>query len=292
MTRLTRVTLVFALAFAPIILGCSSAAPAAEGGTQQATVAQKEHSTSLEGTWYLQAGTSTGQSDLSFKAVRDDNAILEAEGISASLNMLGVPFDFTFDKTKKDGNRVTYELESSDYSLLAYATVTEAEGDSRDTILITSGYDSNVRIVGVRADSNLPSGEVKLPVEWTSFAKDRSTGKKPELQSDTGTSGNGTTNYTVTTGMKNAAKTAEAYLNTMAFSRSGLIEQLKFEGYTQAEAEYGADNVGADWKEQAARKAQEYLNTMSFSRERLIEQLEFEGFTSAQAEYGVSAVGY
>lgn len=292
MTRLTRVTLVLALALAPITLGCSSAAPASEGGTQQAAVVEKEHSTSLEGTWCLQAGTSSGQGDLAFKAVRDDNAILEAEGISASLNMLGVPFDFTFDKTKEDGNRATYELESGDSSLLAYATVTEAEGDSRDTILITSGYDSNVRIVGVRADSGLPAGEVNLPVEWTSFAKDRSTGKKPELQSDTGTSGNGTTNYTVTTGMKNAAKTAEAYLNAMAFSRSGLIEQLKFEGYTQAEAEYGADNVGADWKEQAARKAQEYLNTMSFSRERLIEQLEFEGFTSAQAEYGVSAVGY
>lgn len=292
MTRLSRIALVLVLALLPAMSGCSSSEAGSGETTRNTAGVQKEHSTEIEGTWYLQAATSDGQSDLSFKAVRDDSAMLEAEGISASLNILGVPFDFTIDKTKEDGNRATYELESGDYSLLAYATVTVAEGDSRDTILITSGYDSNVRIVGVRADSSLPSGEVNLPVEWSSFAKDRSTGKRPEAQTDTGTSGNGTTNYTVTTGMKNAAKTAEAYLNTMAFSRSGLIHQLEYEGYTTAEAEYGADNVGANWNEQAARKAQEYLNTMSFSRERLIEQLEFEGFTSAQAEYGVSAVGY
>ncbi len=285
-------TLVLVLALFTAMAGCSSSTSGAGETARPTTDVQQEHSTELEGTWYLQAGTSSGQSDLSFKAVKDENAVLEAKGISASLNMLGVPFDFTFNKTKEDGNKATYELESSDYALLAYATVTESEGNSRDTILITSGYDSNVRIVGVRADSGLIEGEVSLPVEWSSFVKDRSTGSIPEPRKKTDTSGGGTTDYTVTTGMKNAAKTAEAYLNTMAFSRSGLIHQLEYEGYTTAEAEYGADNVGADWNEQAARKAQEYMNTMSFSRSRLIEQLEYEGFTSAQAEYGVSAVGY
>jgi hypothetical protein len=29
-----------------------------------------------------------------------------------------------------------------------------------------------------------------------------------------------------------------------AFSRGGLIEQLKYEGFTQAQAEHGADAVG------------------------------------------------
>jgi hypothetical protein len=29
-----------------------------------------------------------------------------------------------------------------------------------------------------------------------------------------------------------------------AFSRGSLIEQLKFDGFTQAQAEYGADTVG------------------------------------------------
>ena len=78
----------------------------------------------------------------------------------------------------------------------------------------------------------------------------------------------------------------------MAFSYSGLISQLEFEGYTTEEATYAADNCGADWKEQAAKKAKNYLDTMSFSRQGLIDQLEFEGFTSEQAVYGVTQNGY
>ena len=78
----------------------------------------------------------------------------------------------------------------------------------------------------------------------------------------------------------------------MAFSHSGLVDQLKFEGFTDSEAAYGADHCGADWNEQAAKKAESYLEFMSFSRSGLIDQLEFEGFTSSQAEYGADAVGY
>lgn len=91
---------------------------------------------------------------------------------------------------------------------------------------------------------------------------------------------------------KNALDTAKSYLSTMAFSYSGLIEQLEFEGYSTESATYAADNCGADWNEQAAKMAQNYIDTMSFSRSGLIEQLEFEGFTAEQAEYGVTAVGY
>jgi len=41
-----------------------------------------------------------------------------------------------------------------------------------------------------------------------------------------------------------AAKKAAEYLSFESFSRSGLIKQLEFEGFTQAQAEYGADSVG------------------------------------------------
>jgi uncharacterized membrane protein YvbJ len=95
-----------------------------------------------------------------------------------------------------------------------------------------------------------------------------------------------------TLGEKNAAKSALNYLSVMPFSYSGLVKQLEFEGYTQAEAAYGVDRCGADWNEQAALKAQSYLDFSSFSRDGLIAQLEFEGFTRQQAEYGVQAVGY
>lgn len=97
-----------------------------------------------------------------------------------------------------------------------------------------------------------------------------------------------------TTGERNAAQSARDYIKYVGgFSRSGMIEQLLYEGFSQSEAEYGADNCGADWYEQAEKSAQDYMNYVGgFSRSSLIEQLEFEGFTHDQAEHGASAVGY
>jgi hypothetical protein len=77
----------------------------------------------------------------------------------------------------------------------------------------------------------------------------------------------------------------------MAFSRSGLIRQLEFEGFSNADATYGVDAQNADWNAQAAKSAAAYLRVMSFSRSGLINQLMFEGFSQSQAEYGVNAVG-
>lgn len=96
---------------------------------------------------------------------------------------------------------------------------------------------------------------------------------------------------TVTTGMKNALKSADNYLRFMAFSRIGLINQLKFDQYSDAEAEYAADNCGADWYEQAEKSAKNYLDFMAFSRGGLIDQLVFDGFTRDQAEHGADANG-
>ena len=84
---------------------------------------------------------------------------------------------------------------------------------------------------------------------------------------------------------------AADYLDFMSFSRSGLIKQLEYEGFTQEDATYGADALNVDWNEQAAKKAADYLDFTSFSRSGLIKQLEYEGFTQAQAEYGVSTTG-
>jgi len=57
------------------------------------------------------------------------------------------------------------------------------------------------------------------------------------------------------------------------------------------EAQYAADNCGADWMEQAAKSAETYLSLMGFSRAGLITQLEYEGFTHEQAVYGVEQNG-
>ena len=105
---------------------------------------------------------------------------------------------------------------------------------------------------------------------------------------------NNSTSYSsyVTMGESNALESAKQYLSIMSFSYSGLIEQLEYEGYSNSEATYAADNCGANWYEQAVLSAKEYLDVMSFSRQGLIEQLEYEGFTYDQAVYGVEQCGY
>lgn len=90
---------------------------------------------------------------------------------------------------------------------------------------------------------------------------------------------------------RNARRSASQYLDFTAFSRSGLIGQLEFEGYSTADATYAVDSLDVDWNEQAAKSAAQYLEFSAFSRSGLIDQLVFEGYTREQAEYGVNAVG-
>ena len=94
-----------------------------------------------------------------------------------------------------------------------------------------------------------------------------------------------------TLSQQNARRAAENYLKYMPFSRSGLIDQLEFEGYSTADATYAVDVLKVNWYKQAELKAADYLKYMPFSRQGLIDQLLFEGFTPSEAEYGVSKVG-
>ena len=89
----------------------------------------------------------------------------------------------------------------------------------------------------------------------------------------------------------NAVRKAESYLEFSAFSRSGLIAQLEYEGFSNADATYAVDTVRVDWNEQAAKKAASYLEFSAFSRQGLVDQLLYEGFTPAQAEHGVNSTG-
>jgi colicin import membrane protein len=94
-----------------------------------------------------------------------------------------------------------------------------------------------------------------------------------------------------TVAQQNAQRSARDYLNYTAFSRTGLIGQLEYEGYSTADATWAVDRVTVDWNEQAAKSAKAYLAYTSFSRSGLIGQLLYEGFTQSQAEYGVSTTG-
>jgi len=94
-----------------------------------------------------------------------------------------------------------------------------------------------------------------------------------------------------TVAQENARKSATNYLESSAFSRKGLIEQLTYEGYSEADAIYAVDTVDPDWYEQAAKKAANYLESSSFSRQSLYDQLLYEGFSQAEAEHGVGSTG-
>lgn len=94
-----------------------------------------------------------------------------------------------------------------------------------------------------------------------------------------------------TVSQANARGSAEDYLGYTAFSKTGLIEQLEFEGFSTADAEYAVENIEVDWMEQAEKSAADYMDYSSFSRAGLIDQLEFEGFTPEQAAHGADSVG-
>jgi hypothetical protein len=74
---------------------------------------------------------------------------------------------------------------------------------------------------------------------------------------------------------RNAVSRAASYLRSSAFSRSGLISQLEFEGFSNEDATYGVDAQKADWRAQAVKRGASYLRTSAFSRSGLIRQLEF-----------------
>lgn len=100
-----------------------------------------------------------------------------------------------------------------------------------------------------------------------------------------------TTENKQTASQKGAIQTAENYLRIKGFSRSGLIEQLKYEQFSEADATYAVDNIKIDYNEQAKKSAESYMSIKGFSRGGLIDQLKYEGFSQAQAEYGATAVG-
>jgi len=103
-------------------------------------------------------------------------------------------------------------------------------------------------------------------------------------------------------GTKNAYDAGKNYLNLMAFSKQGLIDQLSSEygdNYTVKQATDAVqlieDNGEVNWNEEAAECAKNYLEMTSFSKQDLIDQLTSEygdKFTLEQAEYAVSSVGY
>lgn len=124
-------------------------------------------------------------------------------------------------------------------------------------------------------------------LEFEGFTAEQATYGAEAAYGDSGGSGSGGGSAS----LQQAVAKAQDYLDYSSFSRSGLIDQLEFEGFSTQDATAAVDSLNVNWNEQAALKAQEYLDYSSFSRSGLIDQLVFEGFTQSQAQYGVSQVG-
>ena len=95
---------------------------------------------------------------------------------------------------------------------------------------------------------------------------------------------------------KQALKSAQNYIDVMAFSKQGLYDQLTSEyadKYSDEAAQYAIDNVKADYKEEAVEAAKNYLDTMSFSKEGLKDQLTSQyadKYTEEEAKYEIDKV--
>lgn len=88
-----------------------------------------------------------------------------------------------------------------------------------------------------------------------------------------------------------AAGSAQSYIDMSGFSRSELVDQLVYEGYTPDQAESGVSSLSVDYSEQARRSTQSYLDLMPMSRAELVDQLIYEGYTPDEAAAGADSAG-
>ena len=92
------------------------------------------------------------------------------------------------------------------------------------------------------------------------------------------------------TELENAIESAESYSNVFAYSKKYLIEQLKYEGFSEDIAECAAKSINANWKENCVKSAYSYLDLFSFSKKELIHQLDYDGFTPEEIDYAMNQI--
>jgi hypothetical protein len=228
--------------------------------------------------------------DLLIKELGEQRSVLYDEKSAKELGMrIGVRYVCISELTK-DENDFLIECKLINVETGAAKTESEFATKSTNDVVRKASIAAIKRLLGMgdeEKDMVAVRTEPAPPATGKGTAAASTTASKP-AQTDPVAQGEAN-NETV--GQRNAVQKAKQYLGIQGFSRKGLIRQLDFEGFTNEEAMYGADNANADWMEQSARKAKRYLSIQGFSRKGLIRQLEFEGFTSEEAAYGVRAVG-
>ena len=83
---------------------------------------------------------------------------------------------------------------------------------------------------------------------------------------------------------------ANTYRKQAAVSRSQMIDQMKKNGFSEADAIYAANHSGADWNIQAFKAAKNLAAGNNISREELKNALRSAGFSDSQVSYAVDRV--
>lgn len=201
------------------------------------------------------------------------------ENKSTRMENIGIEWKMKFN-ADHTGVMETTSSDSTDFEWSYYLST--AEGDK----LYQVG-DTTVAIIGEKSELKEYAGNLLIYTDDAAIIFERdNTGSWVKKSGTTSATKTQTSSTSMTSSQRNALTKAESYLKHSAFSYSGLIEQLEFEGYSTEDATYAVDHCGADWKEQAVKKAKSYLKHSSFSESGLIDQLEYEGFTHEQAVYG------
>ena len=92
---------------------------------------------------------------------------------------------------------------------------------------------------------------------------------------------------------RSAIEMAQNYLSCMPFSRSGLYDQLLYDGFSEQDSEFAVNCLVVDWDEMCYETAVSYItNVGGFSKKSLIHQLVYDGFTKKQAKKAVKKLGY
>ena len=95
------------------------------------------------------------------------------------------------------------------------------------------------------------------------------------------------TESTIPAEYREALRDAQGFLDLTPFSRSGLVRQLTFDQYAADAAEWAADHLDINWRDQAVRAATDFLQFDDLGEAGLREKLGFEGFTPDEIEEAV-----
>lgn len=83
-------------------------------------------------------------------------------------------------------------------------------------------------------------------------------------------------------------ESAKSFIESGSFSRAQVIDMLKFQGVSEADAEIGVDSLNVDWNEQALKAVDDVTLFREPSDEEIRDNLTLNKFTPEQIDYAIA----